>query len=215
MPTPVALFVRCAAAAGAFLDVSDAKVRADVIAICRQTGGLPLAIELAAARTTTLPTGYIARTLWRHIGTSRQADPAGAPSRRSLTEALEWAHDLLAKSAQEALPQVAVFEGRSTRRGVRRRGAVRAWRRRVRRIDRARRCAPARLRLRARSAAPRCPNSSGPSPVGGWTVARSTRSTATRYFPIAAGPAATSLAQWADVAAAVDHEIRRGRWTAR
>ena len=107
----VALFSRCAATAGAVLDLSDAKVRADVIAVCRQTGGLPLAIELAAARTTSLPPGFIARTLWRHIGPSRQADAPGGACRRSLSEALEWAHDLLGKAARQALPQVAVFEG--------------------------------------------------------------------------------------------------------
>ena len=107
----VALFVRCAAEAGTVLELSEDKVRADVIAICRQTGGLPLAIELAAARTTALPLGFIARTLWRQIGPSRQADATGGAVRRSVTEALEWAYDLLGKAARQGLSQVAVFEG--------------------------------------------------------------------------------------------------------
>lgn len=108
----IALFVERATAAGARLDLSDPSVRADVVAVCQQASGVPLAIELAAARTVTLPPGFIARTLWRRIGPQTEvgARPGDGP-RRSLTEALGGAYRLVGKSAQQALAQVVVFQG--------------------------------------------------------------------------------------------------------
>jgi predicted ATPase/DNA-binding CsgD family transcriptional regulator len=108
----IALFVERAAAAGVHLDLADPAVRADVIDVCRQAGGVPLAIVLAAAQTTTLPPGFIARTLWRRIGAEHEirALPGEAPG-RSLAEALDGAYRLVGTSGQQVLSQVVVFQG--------------------------------------------------------------------------------------------------------
>ena len=78
------------------LDLDDATVRADVARICREAGGLPGAIAMAAARVGTLGLAAVAHAL------------AG---RDGLDAALGWTFELLSKAAQEALVQLSVFVG--------------------------------------------------------------------------------------------------------
>jgi predicted ATPase len=88
---------------------------ADVIAqICRRLDGLPLAIELAAARTRILPLRTIAERLSQPLmllaGGARDL-----PGRqRSLRENVQWSYDLLSPAEQSLLCRLAVHAGEHT-----------------------------------------------------------------------------------------------------
>ena len=69
--------------------------RAAVIRICRRLDGIPLAIELAAARVTVLTPDQIAERLRRDSRLLSQG-PSTAPARhRTLTATLDWSHRML------------------------------------------------------------------------------------------------------------------------
>ena len=82
-----------------------------VAAICRDLDGLPLAIELAAARVSLMSTDDVAAGLNRslHLLTSgiRTADRR----QHSLKAAIDWSHDLLAADEQLVFARLAVFVG--------------------------------------------------------------------------------------------------------
>jgi predicted ATPase/class 3 adenylate cyclase len=82
---------------------------AQVEEICRRLDGLPLAIELAAARVSVLDAAALAERLERRlpllIGGARDA-----PERqRTLRATIEWSHDLLEPAEQQASRRLAVF----------------------------------------------------------------------------------------------------------
>ena len=82
-----------------------------VEAICRRLDGLPLAIELAAARTKLLTSETLLQRLDRSLplltGGSRDA-----PERqRTLRATIEWSHDLLDEGAKRLFARVSVFAG--------------------------------------------------------------------------------------------------------
>jgi predicted ATPase/DNA-binding SARP family transcriptional activator len=82
-----------------------------VAAICRQLDGVPLAIELAAARVTLLSVAQIAERMEQSLSVlaSRKAD---RPLRqRSLRAVLDWSYVLLRADEQTLLGQLAVFAG--------------------------------------------------------------------------------------------------------
>jgi predicted ATPase len=64
----VVLFAGLASARGVEIDLDDARVRAEVARVCRQAGGLPATLELAAARLDAVPLSAMARTLGAHRG---------------------------------------------------------------------------------------------------------------------------------------------------
>ncbi len=79
--------------------------------ICRRLDGLPLAIELAAARTRLLSPAAILDRLGRRLELLT-GGPRDAPERqRTLRAAIEWSHDLLEPAEQRLFAQLAVFEG--------------------------------------------------------------------------------------------------------
>lgn len=82
---------------------------AEIAAICRRLDGLPLAIELAAARAATLPPEALLERLTNSLAvlTSGASD---LPSRQqTLRETLEWSADLLTPSQRVALARLSVF----------------------------------------------------------------------------------------------------------
>ncbi|MFC7614407.1 ATP-binding protein [Actinokineospora soli] len=81
----------------------------DVVAICRRLDGLPLAIELAAARVATLPTSTLLDRLASRL-TLLTVGPHDLPARqRTLRETLAWSANLLTGPQRTALARMSVF----------------------------------------------------------------------------------------------------------
>jgi predicted ATPase/DNA-binding SARP family transcriptional activator len=92
--------------------VLDGSNAAAVVAICRRLDGMPLAIELAAARMAHLEPAEIAERLGDAL--SVLGRPGTATRHATLRAALEWSHDLLGPQEQCLLRRLAVFEGGCT-----------------------------------------------------------------------------------------------------
>jgi predicted ATPase len=106
----VALFCERARAHDPAFDPDDGVA---VEEICRRVDGLPLAIELAAARCTLLTPAEIAERLESALGPG--AGARDAPERqRSLTAAIDWSHELLDEDEQRCFARFAVFAGGAT-----------------------------------------------------------------------------------------------------
>ncbi len=108
----VQLFVERARAARADFALS-AENGPIVAAICTRLDGLPLAIELAAARVALFAPAELLDRLDR-LGGSRlpllTGGPRDAPTRqRSLRDAISWSHDLLDRNEQILFRRLAVF----------------------------------------------------------------------------------------------------------
>ena len=88
---------------------ADGADREVVAALCTELDGLPLAIELAAARTATLPTAEILRQVRRSPSVVRSRDPTLPDRQRSLERLLDWSLDLLAPSARIVLGRLSAF----------------------------------------------------------------------------------------------------------
>jgi predicted ATPase len=80
-------------------------------AVCERVDRLPLAIELAAARTKTLPPAHVLARLEQRLpvlGTG----PRDAPHRqRTLKATIDWSYDLLTEEEQHVFSRLAVFAG--------------------------------------------------------------------------------------------------------
>ena len=108
----VALFVERATAADASFVLTDDNV-ADVVDVCRDVGGLPLAIELAAARASGIPPRLMSRQLAGASGIDLLTGPlVGAHERHvSMEAALGWTTGLLDEPTHGLLARLSVFEG--------------------------------------------------------------------------------------------------------
>lgn len=80
-------------------------------AICRRVDGIPLAIELAAARVRLLTPGQIAARLddCFHLLASGGRD--SEPRQRTLRATLDWSYDLLSEEQRQLFSRVAIFAG--------------------------------------------------------------------------------------------------------
>ena len=94
----VALFVERAQAVKPGFELTDEN-REAVAEICRRLDGLPLAIELAAARVKLLDAGGDRSTGSRSGSTCSPAAPATAERQRTLRDAIEWSYNLLEPTA--------------------------------------------------------------------------------------------------------------------
>ena len=86
-----------------------------VIEICTRLDGIPLAIELAAARVKVLPVEQIAARLTSTLGARfallTQGQRTAQPRQQTLRAAIDWSYDLLDEAERRLFRLVAVFRG--------------------------------------------------------------------------------------------------------
>lgn len=82
-----------------------------ITAICRRTDGLPLAIELAAARARHLTLHELAARLERRLDVLTHGPLDLPPRQQTLRDTIAWSYDLLAPEEQRLLRWLAVFAG--------------------------------------------------------------------------------------------------------
>ncbi len=82
-----------------------------VAEICRRLDGIPLAIELAAARLSVLSVPQIAARLHDRFRLLTGGGRTALPRHQTLRAALDWSHDLLFAAEQALLRRLAVFAG--------------------------------------------------------------------------------------------------------
>src|SRR5262249_39165514 len=106
----VRLFVERARAARGELTLvaSDTPVVGGVV---RRVQGLPLAVELAAARSAILGAADILARLERRLDLLRARAGTTDPRHATLRAAIDWSWDLLSPAEQSALAQLSVFRG--------------------------------------------------------------------------------------------------------
>ena len=109
----VALFCERARAHDPDFDLAVAQP-AVVAEICRHLDGLPLAIELAAARCGVLSAGEIVERLEEALSVLGDG-PHDAPARQqTLRATIDWSHSLLGEAEKECFARFAVFAGGAT-----------------------------------------------------------------------------------------------------
>ncbi len=106
----VQLFADRAAAARPGFTITERNAMA-VAAICRALDGVPLAIELAAARVTVLSAEQIAARLGDRFTLLGPGDRTAPPRQRTLLATIDWSHDLLSPAEQTLLRRLSVFSG--------------------------------------------------------------------------------------------------------
>lgn len=84
---------------------------AEVATICRELDGMPLAIELAAARVKALPPGQILARLQDRFALLTGGPRTADARHRTLRAVLDWSHDLLPEPERRLLRRLAVFHG--------------------------------------------------------------------------------------------------------
>jgi predicted ATPase len=82
-----------------------------VAAICRRLDGLPLALELAAARTRSLPVAAIEERVTRALELLVEGARDLPQRQRTLRATLDWSYGLLAPGARQLLARVSIFAG--------------------------------------------------------------------------------------------------------
>jgi predicted ATPase/DNA-binding SARP family transcriptional activator len=103
-----AMFVDRARQSGARIELDDAAESA-IREICRRLDGLPLAIELAAARAPALAPGALLDRIDRRLPLLT-GGPRDLPARQqTLRATLEWSHELLEPDARRAFAALGVF----------------------------------------------------------------------------------------------------------
>lgn len=106
----VRLFLERAGSAAGGLAL-DPDTAADITRLVRWLDGVPLALELAAARVGSMSPGQIADRLDRNVELLRDPGSAGEARHRTMNAAVDWSHSLLSPDEQEVFRRLAVFRG--------------------------------------------------------------------------------------------------------
>jgi len=113
----VRLFTDRAVAAKPAFQVTDQNAAA-VAAICRRLDGIPLAIELAAARVRALSVEQIAERLHDRFRLLTGGDRTALPRQQTLRACIDWSYDLLSDAERALFRRLAVFAGGWTLEGA-------------------------------------------------------------------------------------------------
>jgi predicted ATPase len=106
----VQLFVERAMACADGFNIADADVPA-VVEICRSLDGLPLALELAAARVDAFGIKGLAARLDDRFTLLTGGRRTALPRHQTLRAAMDWSYDLLPEAEKVILRRLAVFRG--------------------------------------------------------------------------------------------------------
>jgi len=106
----VALFVARARAGDPSFVLDDATAPV-VVEICRRLDGIPLAIELAAARARATGVAEIAHRLDERFALLKAMRRGSDPRHRTMHDAISWSYDLLQPEEQELFTALSVFAG--------------------------------------------------------------------------------------------------------
>ena len=109
----VKLFVARAVAVRSDFSITNANAPA-VAEICSRLDGIPLAIELAAARVKLLNVEQIASRLDDRFRLLRGGRRDGLPHQQTLQTLIDWSHDLLSEEERIAFRRMGVFGGGRT-----------------------------------------------------------------------------------------------------
>ncbi len=105
-----ALFLERAAAQSRSLRLTTADAVA-IAEICVRLDGIPLAIEMAAARTRTMSVEDIRTRLSDRFGLLRSGSRASLPRQQTLRALIDWSYDLLDHAEKVLLRRLSVFAG--------------------------------------------------------------------------------------------------------
>ncbi len=106
----VRLFADRAASVSSSFVLTDTNVPI-VAEICRRLDGIPLAIELAAARVATLSLDKIAERLSDRFRLLARGDRLALPRQQTLRALIDWSHELLTEPERVLLRRLAAFAG--------------------------------------------------------------------------------------------------------
>ena len=109
----VRLFVDRAAAASPGFRLTDENAGA-VAEVCRRLDGIPLALELAAARLRGLSVAQLAARLDDRFALLTGGSRAALPRQQTLRAAVDWSYDLLSPAEQALFARLSVFAGSFT-----------------------------------------------------------------------------------------------------
>jgi predicted ATPase/class 3 adenylate cyclase len=84
---------------------------ASVAKICHRLDGIPLALELAAARVGTMSVEQIALRLENSFRLLTGGSRTNLPHQQTLRSLIDWSHDLLSEAEQRLLARLSVFSG--------------------------------------------------------------------------------------------------------
>ena len=82
-----------------------------MVRICTRLDGIPLALELAAARIGTLPVGKIAERLDDRFRLLSGGAVTGLPRQQTLRAMVDWSFDLLSDAEKSLFARLSVFAG--------------------------------------------------------------------------------------------------------
>ena len=101
---------RAAATAGTAFQITNSDVPA-IVEICHQVDGIPLALELAAARVSAFGIRDLARQLQERVALLMTGRRTAMPRHQTLSATLDWSYALLPEREQSLLRRLAVFQG--------------------------------------------------------------------------------------------------------